>query len=78
MTKKAKYVVRPKTANQTLGGFSADVTITGPKRSKAGGEVWRVASGKQARTIVSSRSSTATMDEASRRYGKALQRLAKR
>lgn len=78
MAEKVNNVVRPKTANLPQEGFSSDVKVTGPTRSKAGGEAWRVSLGKHARTIVSPKSSTKTMDEASRRYSRALRRLAKR
>ncbi len=75
---KITHTVQPKPAKLKIEGHAPTVTVEGPWPSKAGGEIWRVMTDGDTKTIVTSSSSTATMDETVSRYDKALKRLAKR
>lgn len=52
--------------------------IVGHTKTPSGREVWRIATGGEVRTSITSASSGEVMDRAVREYGEALERLAKR
>ncbi len=78
MAKKITHTIRPKAAKLNIKSHAPSVTVEGPRPSRAGGEIWRLTMDGQTKTIVTSTSSTATMNLTASRYDKALKRLAKR
>jgi molybdopterin-guanine dinucleotide biosynthesis protein len=64
---------KPSAAPPTIGRI---VTVKGPEVSPTGRETWRIASGGEVRTVVTSSSTARTMDEVVKRFEKALRRLA--
>ena len=78
MAKKITHTIRPKAAKLKIKSHAPSVTVEGPRPSKDGREFWRLTKDGQTKTIVTSTSSTATMDLTASRYDKVLKRLAKR
>jgi hypothetical protein len=63
----------------TMATFKKTVIkVAGKKAARKAGEVWRITSDGKVKVLTTRRTSVRAMDEATRLYGKALQRLANR
>jgi hypothetical protein len=72
----AKRIDKDSKQSASKGDKRADATLS--RKDKSGKEIWRVASNGQFKTVITSSSSAAAMDDAVTVYSGALKRLAKR